>query len=128
MSTITITSNTGSYSANGYLVDNDPWNAGSQVNGVDYTNTITLDPATFPNGVNFSWSWPLADAGAVQAYPHILYTPVNASGQAIDPTVGDLADLSTTYSFSIAGDTKDFSVAWDLWLTTPAGQSDEVMI
>ncbi len=126
MTTITITSNTGTYSANGYTVDNDPWNAGSQVNGVDFTNTITLDPATFPNGVDFSWSWPLADVGSVQAYPHINYNPTLSSGQYA--TVGDLADLSTTYSFSISGDTSYFNVAWDMWLTNPAGQTDEIMV
>lgn len=101
MTTVTITSSTGTYSANGYLAQNNPWNAGSQVNGVDYTNTITLDPATFPNGVNFSWSWPLADynGGTVQAYPEISYTPAG------NPTIGDLANLSTTYSFNISGET-----------------------
>ena len=101
----------------------------SNRNGIDYTDTINLDTATFPNGVSFSWSWPLADAGAVQAYPHISYTPTNSSGQTIDPTVGDLATLSTTYSFSISGNTQEFNVAWDLWLTNPTTQAvDEVMI
>ncbi len=113
-----------------YSVTNNPWNRGTLVNGIDYTNTITFDPKTFPDGINFSWSWPSPTNGSVRAYPSVIYAPHDTSGNPILAQVGNLINLTTNYAVNISGDTGGFNVSFDIWLRDkPNGTIlDELMV
>lgn len=50
---------------------NDTWNKGALVNGKDFAQSITYDPATFPNGVSLDWNWPVAGNDSIYGYPNI---------------------------------------------------------
>jgi hypothetical protein len=127
MTTI-LTADYATYTAKGYTLNTNPWGKGSLVNGVDYTQSISFDPTTFPNGIDFSWSWPTYSTGAIYAYPEIKYVPP-APAQ-----IANLTDLSVTYSTTMTGNPNNYDVALDLWLTTtPYGTpgstvQDELMI
>jgi Ca2+-binding RTX toxin-like protein len=109
--TLTLTQVNESYDAGRYEAYNGVWNAGSLVNGRDYTQSITLSPSTFPNGVTMSWSWPDAGNGSVYAYPEISWS---VAGDVVQ--ISDILSLTTDYNFSISGNTSGFNVAFDTWL------------
>ncbi len=111
-----------------FTVLNDTWNKGALVNGKDFTQRITYDPATFPNGTSLDWSYPQAGNGQIYGYPNISW-----SIGATAVRVADIANLSATYTFRISGDTKNFDVAFEAWLySAPGGVfntiTDEVML
>ena len=122
-----ITSDWGTYSAHGYTVSNNPWNKQTQVNGVDYTNTITFDLLTFPNNITFAWSWPSYDAGWVQAYPEIKYIPKDSLEIQLLRRLEILPASRQTILSAYLATRKTSNVARDLWLSGPNG-TDEVMV
>ena len=137
MSTSVLTSSWASYGKGSYWAFNNVWGAGSLVNGVDYTQSISFDSSTFPNGVTMSWNWP--SATSVLSYPEIVYGAQQSqpapSGVSLPPStqVANFTNLSAQYSFSISGQTNNFDVGFDLWLTSQpnGGQSsikDELMV
>jgi hypothetical protein len=132
---LTLTADSAQYvdSTFSYVISTNPWNAGRLINGVDYTNTMTVNPAKAPAGVVFSWSWPMAGSGSwgeVKAYPEINYFPHDASGNSTYAQVGNFTSLTSNYSVGISGDTGDFNVSFDLFLTDkPNGRNlHEIMV
>jgi hypothetical protein len=115
MNKIVIT-NKDSYRANGYTVDPNPWGAGNLVNGTDYSQTITLVPATFPNDVQMDWHWK-SSGERVMAYPHIKFI-APARAQA-----ANFAALNAHYALTIAGDLENFNVSFELWFAS--GEVDD---
>ncbi len=134
MSTTVISSNWATYGSGSYWALNNVWGAGKLVNGIDYTESISFDPSTFPDGVTMSWNWPAATS--VLAYPEIVYgtqqsMPAPAGVTMPAPTqVANFTNLSAQYSFSISGQTNNFDVGFDLWLTSQpnSGIKDELMV
>ena len=71
-----------------------------------------------------SWKWPKRTS--VLAYPEIVYGtqqgggwPAPAGATTPPPTqVANFTNLSAQYSFSMSGQTRNFDVAFDLWLTS----------
>jgi hypothetical protein len=118
-----LTADYATYTAKDYTINTNPWGKGNLVNGVDYTDSISFDPKTFPNGINFLWSFP--SSSSVWAYPEIKYTPQSGTSQ-----IGNFANLSMNYSITLSGDTSQYDVALDLWLTPqPGGKpTQELMI
>ena len=133
-SDVTLTSNTASYSnvAWTYIAATNPWNVGDLVNGIDYWENITLSPASFPNGVDVSWSFPMTNSGSwyVRAYPEVKFIPHDVSGNQIFTQVGNFVDLNSSYNVNIGGDTGDFNIAYDIFLyDKPNGNVlDELMV
>lgn len=127
---VVINTPNGIYTANGWQTYPNPWGVGSLVDGVDYTDTITLNPATFPNGVQFNWSFPAASLtyAFVYAFPLIKYGEGVPGGPA--PTqAADFTALDANYSLTIGGETAAFDVAFELWFSNASGTNvDEVMI
>jgi hypothetical protein len=134
MSTSVLTASWATYGKGAFWVMNNTWGAGSLVNGVDYTQSISYDSSTFPDGVTMSWDWPMGTS--VLAYPEIIYgtqqsIPAPAGVTMPAPTqVADFTNLSAQYSFSISGQTNDFDVGFDLWLNSApsGGIEDELMV
>ena len=128
---IVITNGT-KYTAGGFTAWADYEGPSNLVDGVDYSSTITLDPTTFPNGVEFNWSFPSPSVpNFVYAYPDIKYGD-GAPGGPAATQVADFTALNANYSVAISGDMSDFSVAFDLYLTSAPGNdsttTDELMV
>jgi hypothetical protein len=138
MSQVTLTADSATYGSGSFWAFNNVWGKGSLVNGVDYTQSISFVDSTFPDGITMSWNWPVTPS--VLAYPEVIYgtspyTPTPSGVTALPPStqVADFANLSTQYSFSIAGQTNHFDVTFDMWLTSQpnggrATVEDELMI
>ena len=120
-SSIVITPNNPQYSTDGpWSAWAGAWGAGSLVYDVDYTQSITLDGSTFPNGTLISWSWPMTPApDGVYSYPCIVYgsTPELINPAVQSTQVANFANLSTSYSITLSGDQSDFDTIFDMWLT-----------
>ena len=122
MSTIVITPNNPQYSTTGpWSAWAGAWGAGSLTYGVDYTQSITLDNTTFPNGTLFSWSFPLYGGPfGVWSYPCIVY---GSTPELINPTVpstqvANFVNLSTTYSAALTVNSGQLDTIFDIWLTS----------
>ena len=118
MPTTVLTSNWAEYFSGPWIAYNNVWGAGGLVNGVDFTQTITIDEATFPDGTVLSWSWP--SAYKYYAYPEIIYGSapglINPDGPQSAQTA-DFTSLSTSYSITLSGNTNNYDVIFDLWFT-----------
>ena len=101
-SDVTITSNSDGYSDStwDYATDNGVYNVGSMVNGTNFTVSLTLDPATFPNGVDFSWSFPTVGYWDwdVKAMPNVKYYNHNAAGNEVFTQVASFTNLTANYA------------------------------
>lgn len=100
-----------SYSLPGYYVSNNAWGAGKLVNGVDYSTSVTFDPANFKNGTHFSWRFPRS-VGGIYAYPHIDY---NAQAAGVSSTqAANIGSLSAHYNVDLSNKANS-TVAFDFW-------------
>ena len=106
-----------------------PWNAGNLVNHRDYNQTITINPARFPNGTVLSWRWPdRSNSHNVWGYPEVAYgyqagvlPPPDSKGpRAVQ--IRHLAVLTGSYEIAISGDTDEFDVLWETQLTSAPHQ------
>lgn len=109
---------------------NNTWGIEDQINGIDYTQTITLDPDDISSNVLFQWDFGRNPAGNILAYPSINlgYKPWDEDGSRFMVTrVGDLRELDVAAQGRISGQTSNCNVAYDLWLTDkPAGDFDDI--
>lgn len=109
---------------------NNVWGRGDLLNGTDYSQSLSYDPALFPRGVQMAWDWPDSGTSGVLAYPELIfgYSPWQGTGgDSIRSRVADLRQLDLTVDLGLIGATQDFNVAVDLWLTSqPLGQSTTI--
>jgi hypothetical protein len=117
------------YFSGPYSANNSVWGNSGLVNGVGYTQSITLNPETFPNNTTLSWSWPSTPApGGVYAYPEIIYgsTPYQPNDGPGPTQLANFAGLSTSYSITLSsGNPNQYNAIFDLWFTSqPNGGHD----
>ena len=98
-----------------------PWNKGPLRAGIDYEESLTLDPSTFPAGSRIAWAWPEAAAHAqVRGFLAIdygnYYNTVPEAPIRSGP-VADIKSLACTHDLSVAGATSGFNVIINLFLT-----------
>ena len=114
-----------------YTYINNTWGRQNLVNGTDYTQTITYDPALFPRGVSVAWDWPDPGDGRVLSYPALKggWGPWTQNGtQDYGPQVRDMREYALTFDVNLLGATDRFNLALDLWLTsTPFGSSTAIV-
>src|SRR6266700_1297750 len=108
MTTVTLQSDWAEYGSGAFWFCNNVWNNGTLQNGHDYIQSITYDPAAFPNNSLLSWSWPSAtNADYTYSFPEIIYGYANngyapSSTTPPEPTqIANFTDLSCAYSLSI---------------------------
>ena len=121
MSVSLLTSDWATYGSGPWWVENNVWGNGSLINGVDYTQSITINNSTFPNGTLLSWSWPSTPGpSGVYAFPEIIYgsTPYVTNSAVPSTQVANFANLSTSYSITLSGNTNNYDTIFDLWLTS----------
>ena len=126
---VTITADWAGYGmkAGPWWVYTNPWNKGSLVNRVDYTQSITVIPETMPNGTVIAWSWPNQIPDHVYAGPFLCYG-VYADGHTaagirpLPKQISTISILQIQHNVSISGYTNNFDVIYDGYLTaTPGG-------
>ena len=122
MSSVVITPTNPQYSTDGpWSADAGAWGASSLTYGVDYTQSITLDDTTFPNGTLFSWSFPLYGGPfGVWSYPCIVYgsTPELINSAVPSTQVANFLNLSTSYSAALTVSSGQLDTIFDIWLTS----------
>lgn len=108
------------YIQGGYMIENNVWNKGRLVNGVDYSQSISYDSTDLTHDITFNWSWPHGD-NDVKAYPEISvgkkpywdwYDPASVCS-----TVNALGDFEVSYDVSVASGSEFRNISFDLWLT-----------
>jgi hypothetical protein len=85
-----------------------------QADGVDYSTSVTLDPADFEGGTSFSWRYP-KNVGRVFGYPHIGYDP-NAAGVSSTQDA-NIVNLSAKFDVALSN-TTDSTVGFDIWFNS----------
>lgn len=106
-----------------YWALNNVWNKGELKNGDDYQQNILIDESRFPENTTMSWAWPKGTKEQIYAYPEIIFgssfNPGPSDQSRPLPTrVANFVNLTATYSVKIYGETANYNLAFDLWLTT----------
>ena len=130
MSTIVLSNDWAKYSSTDFWTINNVANKGSLKNGIDYTQTITVDTNTFPSNTRLSWSWPDTFNPMTFAYPEVVvgykpwdnFGPTNYTSQ-----INAIQDFKIDYNLTLGGQTDNYNVAFTMWLTDEAnGQRDDI--
>ena len=126
-STVTLFEST-AWTAGVYTAYLSPWGAGALQYGVDYTDSLTLDPNNFPNGVLISWSWPASPAPlGVYNFDAIDFgdykgtspqTPISST------QINNIGTLSENVSLVLGGNEANFDVITDMFLTSQANNEN----
>ena len=123
MTILTLTADNAHVQVSGIGLLNNVWGHGSLLNGTDYTQTITYDPALAPTGVSLAWDWPDNGTSGVLAYPELMFgfSPWQGTGGGnLVSRLADLRQLTLDFDLTLQGATQDFNVAVDIWLTSAA--------
>jgi hypothetical protein len=103
--------------------------------GVDYNESITVYPATFPNGTVLNWSFPNQfNDSNVYAFPNLTYGSTGWYWPTNKPTpmkVGSFTNLSVTYNITGNFGTDDADCMFECWSSTatpisPATMTNEI--
>ena len=97
-----------------------PWNVGA----VNYAETITVNPCTFPNGTVIKWSFPSTqNAQNVYSYPEIVY----GSNWGTQPAstipakpISALTTLQVNYNVSVSAGWNDYDCLIETWPSSTA--------
>jgi len=111
--------------ASPYFISNSPSHKGKLVNKIDYTQSVSVkDQNGLPNDITIEWAWPSTLApGNVYSYPFVGYgNAINKYGFSgtRPPTplpVASISTLTLNHDMSISGDTDNFDVMYDIFLT-----------
>ncbi len=121
MSSIILSPSNAQYNTNGpWSAYAGAWGASSLTYGTDYTQSIEFNNTAFPNGVLFSWSFPLyGGPDGVWSYPCIVYgsTPELTNSTVPSTQVANL-NLSVTYSAELTANSGQLDTIFDIWLTS----------
>jgi hypothetical protein len=121
---VTLAGDWDEYAEGPYRVVNNVWNKGGLGNGPDFTQSVTYEPATFPDGVTLQWSWPGFNE-RIWAYPEVIvgYKPWDPHDGTLDLAVrvDAVRELEAHFDLAIAGETGKFNVALEFWLTDKPG-------
>lgn len=101
-----------------YRATENPWGRGSLVRGVDFTDSVSVNNASFPSGVQFDWSWPVPGTGAVMSFPFDSYETVTAPY----PAVSSLTTIQSTHAitYQLNGQA---AIMYDTWLATDSSDT-----
>lgn len=111
-----------------WILSNNTWGEGTLVNGTDYTQTISYDPAIGIGSTDIEWSWP--DGGRVMAFPSVVagWSPWGEFGNRdLAVQLGDLRALDLRFDLDLVGDHDNYNVCLDLWLTDKRGGNAEAI-
>ena len=130
MATVVLRNDWERYSGTQFWAHNNVWNKVNLLNGANYTQTISINTEIFPIRTTLSWSWPSTFNPMIYSYPEVIlgYKPWDNYG-SLDFTsqIDDLKEFKINYNLTIGGQTDNFNVAFELWLTDRApGQREDI--
>jgi hypothetical protein len=104
-----------------YWAYNSTWNKGSLINGKDFTQSLTLDHANFPNGSVFAWSWPNTPGpNNVYSSPCLMF---GTYAQVVAPTptipykqINTINTLTVKHDVTLNSDPTRFDAIYDFYL------------
>ncbi len=116
------------YTIGPYLAYLGPWNKGRLVYGKDYTESLTVRPATFPNATSIVWRWPRTPPAehGVYNFLHIAFGNYNNTvvQTPIAPKkVSAIKTLIQTHDLTLTGELEGYDVITDFFLTRAPGDS-----
>ncbi len=130
-STVTVSADFETYGLNAgpFWADNSTWNSGNLVNGTDYTQSITLNTSSFPNGTKIAWSWPNTPATFnVYSYPGVFwgdYQNFTPPATTITPQqIKNINTLQIAIDLVFGGSTDEYDAIFDMYLTSAPGLGD----
>ncbi len=131
-STVTISADWDTYNyQNGgpFWAMNSTWNNSGLTNGVDYTQTISMNTGTFPNGTAIAWSWPNTPAsGNVYSYPAVFYGTYQAwPSPAISipaKQINNISALQLSFNLTLGGSLQKYDAIFDMYLKSTPGQNN----
>ena len=121
---VTLTDNQ-AYAASSYLAYLAPFGKGALVQGLDYTESMTLSRAAFPNGVHIESNWPAASV--IKGVRNFLAVDFGDYNNTVvpDPIVSqhikDITTLNEAHDLTVGGSIDGFDVIDDLFLTQGVG-------
>jgi hypothetical protein len=113
-----------------YWAYNSIWNKGGLVNGKDFTQSLTLDNANFPNGSVLAWSWPNTPAqNNVYSSPCLMFGTY-AQVAAPTPTIpykqiNAINTLTVTHNVTLSSDPTKFDAIYDFYLQSSTDTSTQ---
>lgn len=126
-STVTISEKT-AWTKGAYTAWLAPWGAGSLKYGQDYTDSLTVSPDSFPNGVTINWSWPTnSNSYGIRNFDAIDFGNYNGTTPQTpiaSMQVKNIGTLTQTQSLVLGGNGSNFDVLTDMFLTSKAGDSN----
>lgn len=115
------------WSMGSYLLYNSPWGAGSLSQNIDYTNTTTFDSDSMTSGIVMDWRWPeIAAPSGVYNFNAISfgnYFNTVPETKIASTQINKIASLSETFDLSLGGETANYDVLTNMFLTTKAGDN-----
>ena len=111
-----------------YWVNQNVWNLSGLTPG-QYSQTISIPPATFPQGIVVQWAYPaIPNAGNVWSYPEIVFGSQAGGGFIVPPhtppaqQINTFTALSVTYNIALSMSTPDDTdVLIETWVQTIPG-------
>ncbi|WP_373050775.1 GH12 family glycosyl hydrolase domain-containing protein [Thalassovita aquimarina] len=118
----------------GWYVHNNTWNRRDLVNGTDYTQSVAVTAAGFPDGVTMEWDWPeVTNDAYVYGYPEIAigqvpWNPLATTFDHFPVEVSNIENLDLNFDYTaVLEQGGDFNVSVSLWLSNdPDGGFDAV--
>ena len=110
-----------------YWASNQTWGRDNLRNGPDFTQSIEIDPASWPNGSTLRWSWPSFDGQeGVRGYAAIIYGnedggrwPAPGGRVPFAPMrIKDAQTITTQYDVAPGGQRpQDWDLLGEVWLS-----------
>lgn len=118
------------YASGHYMSFLAPWNKGSLVEGIDYTECLTFNRSSYPDGQRISWSWPEVPPKSKGVYNFLAVDFGNYDNTVVmspirPSRVRDIDKLTQQYALDISGDNQGFDVIDDLFLTSKSGDTSK---
>jgi len=120
------------YQSGMYIVVNNNWGADKfgMVYGKDYTQTVTYNKLTMPDGTLFTWDYPdqpYGDGAVVYGYPSVAFgkTTLGLTGYNTENALSQVKNItkfSETFDVMLSGDLKYMNLMSDLFFFDHAGK------
>lgn len=116
---------------NSEYIIRDNVSSGTLARNVDFTETLSVDQATAPNGTVIAWSWPIGGWPQAPSYPEIAYGNNHPPcTTALAKQVNTFATLTEQIAYVEGGPNYTYNPLTEMWLTPttswPATPSFEI--
>lgn len=117
--TVTVIGDYSAYAVGNYTAFLAPFNQGSYVNGVQFSENASVAASVFPAYTRMTWFWPTPACPSICGFLQISYGDyLNGNPNLITPRqISGITTLTSTHDLTLSGTTSGYNVIYDLWLT-----------